>query len=1125
MTSSSKGSRDGGVARRVAVFAATVIVAYAAASVATTREGLARVVLSTTKTNDGRAPMWAKEGHAPLKAFFNDAMADAPTGLTRDERRAARALRAARKAARAGNGQSETTFTLSKSWKLHRLAKLGITEVLTDDDEAPNALSDVSFTSAQTKGAQTAFDFSEEEAEAAPQNQTEDFLADNYDAEEKIETSVDSVITSSPDAVFAAQFGNHTCVQQCADDADVAQIIGGSGCTALQANDNVFKCLNEKCSCEEAVALHETLLYVCDANEVGKNFSFVRLNQFYVDTLDEAIDECQVTDLLDSVVSSQNTYCDSNEDQDSTISNVTAAALGQGCHSGGDRPPVANCILHKYYFARCDYWAGCRRGCNSWDYPIRWKHCGWCCHRCVNFPCGVNCRCRCRRRRWGWRCRCSCHTRWCRRCWHLPTYRPRCRKDRYYRQNKCDICSPGYGVTRNGQCQLYGWIQAIVDGINAVKQGIEYIKNAIPNTIDNIKNMFTNVKTQANTAVTKLTELADQIAQKVTDLADEVVSSVIFIKPATFLQAIESALLSCDNAQSALGSTKISAHEATSLGLLDPANSHVLEEKLGDIFGKSRSGVSPIQEWRSDDTSSLGVGQCVAHCGAGMCLPTTIPAMKYETPDHGMPFPDSIHLVKYKPDAVIVNVAANPVSVCVKMTEFSIPTTAAESIVNALVDQIKPILLAGVDEVKQWGKNAAKGMKNAAVAVEDGANDMAGFVQGIPDKLNNLVGRRRLLADATPSDQDLIDVSFALGRLMAQQNRLREKTEADVRLSLDELRARLQALPHFSHAHPTHKGAANHATANLGGNFLSDASDGLVNAMKLAFQDMKNMKMIARSTLVLDLNVEFNTDATAYRFDDLLNNGEGYTMMIDQSIPIGLGFTIAITGRLDVKMPYYFIAESAGNFAYNVASNDFWVEFGSDEGSGVLRLNDNPQVTITPSGTGQSSVSFKVSTTLRASDFKVSVCFGDIICSGIEAQFFQSVSAGADSLSATTDEECFNGATEFKAMFADTFTGYYDENSGECRLRQRGSINAAGQYVEIPKPDVNVAFTTVVLGDKDCVSPVSLYEYSARESWLSDAQMATLTSKTCAAPADGDGDFVTSSCSACDTARAQGCHS
>ena len=106
-----------------------------------------------------------------------------------------------------------------------------------------------------------------------------------------------------------------------------------------------------------------------------------------------------------------------------------------------------------------------------------------------------------------------------------------------------------------------------------------------------------------------------------------------------------------------------------------------------------------------------------------------------------------------------------------------------------------------------------------------------------------------------------------------------------------------------------------------------------------------------------------------------------------------------------------------------------------------------------------------------------------------------------------------------------TFTGYYDENSGECRLRQRGSINAAGQYVEIPKPDVNVAFTTVVLGDKDCVSPVSLYEYSARESWLSDAQMATLTSKTCAAPADGDGDFVTSSCSACDTARAQGCHS
>ena len=87
MTSSSKGSRDGGVARRVAVFAATVIVAYAAASVATTREGLARVVLSTTKTNDGRAPMWAKEGHAPLKAFFNDAMADAPTGLTRGARR------------------------------------------------------------------------------------------------------------------------------------------------------------------------------------------------------------------------------------------------------------------------------------------------------------------------------------------------------------------------------------------------------------------------------------------------------------------------------------------------------------------------------------------------------------------------------------------------------------------------------------------------------------------------------------------------------------------------------------------------------------------------------------------------------------------------------------------------------------------------------------------------------------------------------------------------------------------------------------------------------------------------------------------------------------------------------
>lgn len=44
---------------------------------------------------------------------------------------------------------------------------------------------------------------------------------------------------------------------------------------------------------------------------------------------------------------------------------------------------------------------------------------------------------------------------------------------------------------------------------------------------------------------------------------------------------------------------------------------------------------------------------------------------------------------------------------------------------------------------------------------------------------------------------------------------------------------------------------------------------------------MKNMKMIVCLILVLDLNVEFNIDVIVYRFDDFLNNGEGYTMMID----------------------------------------------------------------------------------------------------------------------------------------------------------------------------------------------------------------------------------------------------
>ena len=449
--------------------------------------------------------------------------------------------------------------------KIERWARLGV-KVTVSENETTSVLTDEGYSEGNDADATTET-FTERDSGSA-------------------NTTVDS-----PEELFAMGMRSTACIKTCLGDAQVEKILEGKGCSAIDGDDDGKRaklvCVHERCECAEARAVQETLFYTCDARKSGANFTYTDLMDFYDASLETAFDDCVASkenDLLDKQLNapwdaSANKSLESLDITPISTNTSGVPALGAWCHLPGDAAWPSMCAVPALDNPSCTFHSGCGRGCPWGAAPIGTWHCGWCCRWCWSWPCWCWCSCRCRR----WRCSCSCGCHWCSACASLPTFEFRCYRQRYARRTGgCWTCVPGY-EWRNGRCQLMGWIQDIINGINTAKRTIADAPGAISRAASDVQSAFDAIGDRIRDIASKAEDLAKNFAKKVSDLFDAIANSIVPTSPEAVVRGIEKAFICGSNAAD-LGDEPEHIVQPVYMGLLDPVNEDALHGMIQSIM-------------------------------------------------------------------------------------------------------------------------------------------------------------------------------------------------------------------------------------------------------------------------------------------------------------------------------------------------------------------------------------------------------------------------------------------------------------------------------------------------------------------------------------------------------------
>lgn len=395
----------------------------------------------------------------------------------------------------------------------------------------------------------------------------------------------------TPEDIYAMGMRTTMCIKSCLDDAQVEKILDGQGCSAINGDGDDERsrltCLHERCDCAEAKAVTETLLFTCDARKSGANFSYTAMMDFYDASIETAFDDCKASKEEDMLDNQLNANWDPEANKTLQSLAITPAhsnssgvpALGAWCHLPGDASWPYMCAIPSVDNPSCTFNSGCGRGCPWGAAPWGTWHCGWCCGWCWSWPC--SCWCHCRWRRWRLRCSCGCH--WCRACASLPTFEFKCRRQRFLRRTGgCQACVPGYEV-RHGRCQLMGWIQDIINGINTAKRTIADAPRAISRAANDVKSAFDAIGYRIRDIAQKAEDLAKNFAKKVSNLFDAIANSIIPTSPEAVVRGIEKAFVCGSNAAD-LGDEPEYITQPVHMGLLDPVNEDALHGMIQAIM-------------------------------------------------------------------------------------------------------------------------------------------------------------------------------------------------------------------------------------------------------------------------------------------------------------------------------------------------------------------------------------------------------------------------------------------------------------------------------------------------------------------------------------------------------------
>ena len=473
-----------------------------------------------------------------------------------------------------------------------------------------------------------------------------------------------------------------------------------------------------------------------------------------------------------------------------------------------------------------------------------------------------------------------------------------------------------------------------------------------------------------------------------------------------------------------------SASSSASLGKAEnerAANKSKLLSNLRDELHRAFRGEELTTVRDNNSQAHLG-----GPSGSGACHTISLSVFEdYEQPMPLMPWPEKFASDSSAPNSLTIKFPEFYFELCQKLNKFNVPTAVAVGLVKAFGDMFQAMFKVLLDE---------SGIPPIIQNVKELGNTF-GFNAG-----------RKLLSLSSAQKSDILK----------QHAELRQRLEKSEAVFFSEVAALHEIFHHpegFSQPFIARLGEASREirsvsyseTPRLGSpktfqGVLKEFQEDLQKALS----KMGDVEFSTTTTLTFGIKMGLDVSHTLFKEGDILKD----FLDVDDSsvsqvkvIPIFPALSVAIDMEAELALPYFFRAEVAGHFEFDVGiSYPITLKLGKKP----MITFSLPEVTVKNTNTGYIVSGLQVGVVSQVPKAYFALCTGPI-CAGVQASARQDVYIGVDVFAQKQSSEnntCFVGPETLRAMWTDW--DYKTSTRNACNR----SLAGMGGYLQIPKTEV-----------------------------------------------------------------------
>eukprot|EP00223_Ostreococcus_mediterraneus_P003845 CAMPEP_0174588518 /NCGR_PEP_ID=MMETSP0929-20130131/34613_1 /TAXON_ID=548131 ORGANISM="Ostreococcus mediterraneus, Strain clade-D-RCC2572" /NCGR_SAMPLE_ID=MMETSP0929 /ASSEMBLY_ACC=CAM_ASM_000573 /LENGTH=1218 /DNA_ID=CAMNT_0015770637 /DNA_START=380 /DNA_END=4036 /DNA_ORIENTATION=+ len=573
-------------------------------------------------------------------------------------------------------------------------------------------------------------------------------------------------------------------------------------------------------------------------------------------------------------------------------------------------------------------------------------------------------------------------------------------------QNKYNALSKAYNDLEKKYDNAVNTLQALstATDISTIEK-LNVLPNAIENIIDSAQSTLSNIATGLER---KLESLVASIWGGLLDLdANELVNMV----ENSFQDLFEGAF-------SASGSASLGQAEKERAASKSKLLSDLREELRRAFRGEELVGASTKSQ-HSHLGSSLGA----CHTLEFSVIPD------YESPTYLMPWPSKYADDSTAPNSLVIKFPSLYVKLCQKLDKFNVPVKVAQDLIQAFGDMFEAMF--------------------AALYEESGIPSIINNVKDLGETFGFNTGRRLL----SISDEQKYDI-------LKKHAELRQQLEKSEAVFFRELTALHDVFHHpdgFSEAFMSRLGEASKEarvasaaeSSHLGSaNTFEGIFREFKEKLKEALDSMGDMELKTTTTMTFGIKMGLDVSHTLFREGEIVT--EFFTDENSKSavllFPVIPGILVAMDFEAELALPYFFRAEVAGHFDFDVSVSIPLTVTLSKNPSVVFNA---AEITVKDTTTGYVVSGLQIGVVSQLTKAFIGLCTGPV-CAGVEATARQDVYIGIDVFAQKQSSEntCFVGPNTLRAMWTDW--DYSEATRNACQA----SLVGMGGYLQIPKTEI-----------------------------------------------------------------------